>query len=358
MATIDVLLPVKNGINFLAESLDSVQSQSFQDWRLLVLDHGSTDGSRELAEQYHARDPRVELHSFPDADGLSGLLNKGLDICDCRYVMRHDADDICYPDRMAISLEAFARNPGCVVIGGQADVINAEGAAIGDMKMPIGSKRVGAASLFRNPVAHPTSMLDFAEVSRLGVRYGNDFLNLLPQEQQIRVMNLAEDYFLFGQLAIQGKCNNVPQKLIKYRWHGNNVSATRFDDQMKVSLRVSRYLVHAFAMLSKVPYFDPAPFCNHGGLLFDVDGQTDFSDEFEKMAASVRDGFDHANEVERELAFRKLASTRHEALLLWRYFFFQTHNEAETGEWDAIRSWLIRRFPGKRRMSAPAESMA
>ena len=136
MAKIDILLPVKNGKDFLAESIDSVLAQTVQDWRLLVLDHGSTDGSREMAEAYHARDPRVEVHSFPEAHGLSGLLNCGLAIADCEFVMRHDADDICYPDRLEVVLAAFAAMPGVVAIGGQADVIDGEGRPIGEMSMP------------------------------------------------------------------------------------------------------------------------------------------------------------------------------------------------------------------------------
>ena len=86
MATIDVLLPVKNGIDYLAASLDSICMQTFRDWRVLVLDHGSTDGSLELAEDYHRRDPRIEVHSFPQAEGLAGLLNCGLEISDCKYL--------------------------------------------------------------------------------------------------------------------------------------------------------------------------------------------------------------------------------------------------------------------------------
>ena len=125
MAKIDVLLPVKNGMDFLAESLDSVQAQTFQDWRLLVLDHGSTDGSLEMAAAYAARDPRIEVHPFPQAAGLSGLLNCGLDIANAEFVMRHDADDVCLPERMAITLAAFAAEPDCVAIGGQAEVMDA-----------------------------------------------------------------------------------------------------------------------------------------------------------------------------------------------------------------------------------------
>ena len=163
---------------------------------------------------------------------------------------------------------------------------------------------------------------------------------------------------MFGQLAILGKCTNVPSQLIQYRWHGSNVSATRFREQVEVSLTISRYLTRSFCIMHDLPYFDPAPFCNHGGILFDVAGQTDFSDEFAQMAHTLRRGLGASEELERELMYRKTASTRQEARLLWRYFQFQSRNAPETGEWNAIRAWLIRRFPGKPSMSVAEELAA
>jgi glycosyltransferase involved in cell wall biosynthesis len=355
MARIDILLPVKNGKDFLAESINSVIAQTFTDWRLLVLDHGSTDGSREMAEAFQARDPRIEVHSFPQAKGLSGLLNCGLDMADCEYVMRHDADDICMPDRMEVTLAAFNALPGCVAIGGQAEVIDAAGRRIGSMDLPVGVTRVTAASLFRNPLAHPTAMLRLDELARRGVRYGTDFLKVLPANQSIKVNHLAEDYFLFGQLSIMGLCTNVPQQLIRYRWHGNNVSAIGFVDQMGLSLDVSRFLTRSFCTMHDLPYFDPAPFCNHGGMLFDVNGQMNFDTEFGKMAATLHRGLGASPEVERELRYRKAISTRNEAALLWRYHRFRTADAPETNEWTAVRSWVLRRIPGKHRISVPLE---
>jgi len=355
MARIDILLPVKNGKDFLAESIDSIRAQTVTDWRLLVLDHGSTDGSREMAEAYQARDPRIELHAFPEAQGLSGLLNCGLDIADCEYVMRHDADDICMPDRMAVTLAAFETLPDCVAIGGQAALIDGAGQPVGNLDTPVGTARVTAASLFRNPVAHPTVMMRFDELKRLGVRYGADILKVLPAHQSIEVSNLAEDYFLFGQLAILGRCANVPQQLIRYRLHGNNVSATRFNEQMALSLVVSRFLASSFCARHGLPWFDPAPFCNHGGMLLDVNGQMNFDAEFEKMATALRRGIGPSPEVERELRYRKAISTRNEAALLWRFNRFRTACAAEKDEWSAVRSWLVRRLPGKRRISVSPE---
>lgn len=355
MARFDILLPVKNGKAFLAEAIDSVRAQTFTDWRLLVLDHGSTDGSREMAEAYHARDPRIQLHSFPHAQGLSGLLNCGLDIADCEFVMRHDADDICLPERMAVTLAAFEARPDCAAVGGQADVIDAAGNKIGDMSVPVGSARVSAASLFRNPVIHPAAALRFDEVRKLGVRYGVDMLKVLPEHQRLEVPGLAEDYFLFGQLAVMGKVTNLPQKLLRYRWHGNNVSAARYVEQMEMSLAISRSLTRSFCAMHDIPWFDPAPFCNHGGILFDVGGQMNFDVEYARMADALRRGFGPSVELERELSYRKTISTRNGAALLWRYNRFRTAHVPETNDWSAVRGWLIRRLPGKRRLSVAPE---
>ncbi|MHB1677798.1 MAG: glycosyltransferase family 2 protein [Sulfuriferula sp.] len=343
MATIDVLLPVKNRFDFLAESLDSICNQRFKDWRLLVLDHGSTDGSLDLAYQYQERDARIEVHSLPDIVGLAALRNRGLELCDCRYVMLHDSDDVAFPDRMEVVLAAFRDQSDCIVIGGQAVTINRAGKDTGHVMVPVGKNRVSAAIFFRNPITQPAAMMDFAAMQKLGARYGGDFLKVLPSAQSIEVNNLAEDYFMFGQLAVMQQCTNIPASLIKYRWHGGNVSVTRFQEQMKVSLEVSRFLVRSFCVMHDLPYFDPAPFCNLGGLLFDVAGQTDFAAEFEIMANTLRRGLGASAELERELAYRKVIATRNEVALLWRYYQFRSRHTPETGEWNAVRSWLIRR---------------
>lgn len=355
MAKIDILLPVKNGRVFLAEAIDSIRAQTITDWRLLVLDHGSTDGSIEIAEAFEARDPRVELHSLPQAEGLSGLLNCGLDMADCEYVMRHDADDICLPDRMAVTLAAFAAQPDCTAVSGQADVIDGTGTKIDNLRLPIGAAGVSAATLFRNPISHPASMLRFDHVHKMGVRYGIDILKALPEHQRMKVPALAEDYFLFGQLGVLGKASNVPQKLIRYRWHANNVSVTRFTEQMELSLAISRSLARSFCTVHGLPWFDPAPFCNHGAILYDVDGQMNFDAEFEKMAAALRFGFGPSPELERELGYRRAISNRNKIAMLWRYSRFRSAHAPETNEWNAVRGWMVRSLPGKRRITVAPE---
>ena len=130
MATIDVLMPVRNGVRFLGESIESIIGQTYADWRLLILDHGSSDGSAELANSYAERDGRIRVLSMPTAEHLGGLLNAGLQQCDCRYVMRHDADDIALPNRMALMNDFYAANKQYVVVGGEALMIDSASQAI------------------------------------------------------------------------------------------------------------------------------------------------------------------------------------------------------------------------------------
>ncbi len=358
MAKIDVLLPVKNCHAYLGEAIDSVCKQTWRDWRLLVLDHGSTDGSVELAHSYAARDKRIQILSFPDAQGLSGLLNRGLEHCDCQYVMRHDADDLCLPQRMDLSLQALQAAPGMVVVGGQALVIDGRGRLSGALRLPIGSARLTAASFYRNPILHPALMLDFAAADKLGARYGADFLRVLPPEHSLKVDSLAEDYFMYSQLAMLGKCISIPDRLIRYRWHANNVSKLRFEEQMRLSLRISRFMARSFCAMHGLPLFDPAPFCNHGGKVFDLGEQNDFDEEFVRMAASLELVLGPSDELARELSYRYVLATRHVPSMLARYGWLASRYRTETGEWYAVKSWLLRHLPGRGCQRAGLERMA
>ncbi|MES2831793.1 MAG: glycosyltransferase [Pseudomonadota bacterium] len=348
MATFDVLLPVKDGIAFLAESIESIIGQTYQDWRLIVLDHGSTDGSVELSNHYAERDARVIVRAFPNAVGLSGLLNCGLDLCDCKYVLRQDADDVSMPDRMMVLSKTFDENPSVVLLGSLGDVIDARGEKIGSIDMPTGPNGVAATILFRSPLCHPSVAMRFGALQSLGrvngtkVRYGLDFLGAIPSARRMTVPGLAEDYFLFGQLALIAPCQNIPNKLIKYRWHGANVSTTKYLAQIQMALEISRYLAESLSILKNVPHFDPAPFCNHGESLFNIHGKTDFSAEFAVLAQVLRDTISASEELERELAFRKVISNRSILPMGLRFATFMRQHKTRPAESNTIRSWMLR----------------
>lgn len=342
MATFDVLLPVKNGKEYLAEALDSICGQTYRDWRLLVLDHGSTDGSFELAQTYAERDRRIVVHAIPEAHGLAGLLNAGLELCDCKYVLRQDADDISLPQRMEVLAEALEADPQLVLVGSLGDVVDAQGRKIGILDMPTGQHAVRIATPFRTPVAHPTVAMRLDGLCRLGARYGEDFIGAMPPQRRMQVPGLAEDYFLFGQLALVSRCMNLNRSLIRYRWHGGNVGATKYVDQTQVALNISRYLAESLAVMHGAEYFDPAPFCNHGVNLLNFGDKTDFSREFRQLQRSMHKAMPAGAALQRELSYRHAISNRTRPVMAARYLRHALQYGVRHVEWRTVRSWLIR----------------
>jgi glycosyltransferase involved in cell wall biosynthesis len=339
VATFDVLIPVRNGLPFLAESIDSIRNQTLSDWRLLILDHGSSDGSLELAQRYAEDDVRIKVFSFPEADGLGGLRNLGLERCDCKYVVWQDADDVALPNRMELTVEALAAAPAQVAVGGEGTMIDADGHRIGYVFRPIGSERVTAASFFYCPTLHGTITLNFAAWKALGASYGADILKALPPSENISVKQYAEDYFIFGQLALLGVCSNIRVPLIKYRIHGASTSQSNAQSQMDLSYSISRFLSRSFCRMKNLPEFDPVPFTNHGGRPYRADNQ-DLSDEFRRMSEILLSGLGDSAALRRELAFRRVLATSRPFRRVIRYAGFELTHRHNGLERSILLGWL------------------
>ena len=87
-----VIIPVYNGENALKKCLDSIAAQTFQDYQVLIVDDGSTDGSATVAKQYIQRDERFVLISM-EHGGPGAARNKGLLRAEGDYILHMDADD-------------------------------------------------------------------------------------------------------------------------------------------------------------------------------------------------------------------------------------------------------------------------
>jgi peptidoglycan/xylan/chitin deacetylase (PgdA/CDA1 family)/SAM-dependent methyltransferase len=116
---VSVVMPMYNAAPFLAEAIESVLCQQFEDWELLIIDDGSTDASREIAERYASADPcRIRVFRHPDLanHGLSSTLNLGIARSRADIIAFLDADDTWLSDRLSHDVDVLRKNPSACAV--------------------------------------------------------------------------------------------------------------------------------------------------------------------------------------------------------------------------------------------------
>lgn len=107
--SVTVVLPVYNGGRWLLSAVESIRRQTFQDWELLLIDDGSTDGA--VQSVYALADSRIRILQDGQKKGLAMRLNEGIDQARGRYLARMDADDLALSERLAAQVDYLDRHP-------------------------------------------------------------------------------------------------------------------------------------------------------------------------------------------------------------------------------------------------------
>ncbi|MCK4081104.1 glycosyltransferase family 2 protein [Acinetobacter radioresistens] len=107
---VSIGIPFYNAEDFLADAINSVIKQTFEDWELILVNDGSTDNSLEIARFYEKKDIRIRVISDGLNKKLPYRLNQIIDESKYEYIARMDADDLMHPDRIKIQLNYLNEN--------------------------------------------------------------------------------------------------------------------------------------------------------------------------------------------------------------------------------------------------------
>jgi len=202
---VSVLLPVWNGERFLRASIDSIASQTFRAFELIVISDGSTDGSLEIAREAAGLDSRIVVLPLPH-DGLPAALNAGIAAARGAYLARMDADDLAVPARLERQVAYLDAHPHCVVVGSAVDVVDAQDEHLGIVRFPAAhADIVGALAVGRTGLAHPAVLMRREAVAAAGGYRANAF----P----------SEDLDLWLRIRHHGEFANLDEPLLRYRRH-------------------------------------------------------------------------------------------------------------------------------------------
>lgn len=100
MPLISIVTPAFNAAPLLAETIGSVQAQSFTDWELIIVDDGSMDSTIPTAERAALQDERIRIIRLAEHGGTANARNKGMDAATGRYTAFINAGDIWLPHKL------------------------------------------------------------------------------------------------------------------------------------------------------------------------------------------------------------------------------------------------------------------
>ena len=210
---ITVALSVYNGERFLAEAIDSVLAQSFEDFEFLILDDGSQDSTRTIILDHAARDARIRP-ILRENRGLVASLNQLLTEARAPLVARMDADDICLPERFARQVAYLDAHPAVGVLGTWTEDIDESGAPhpVVTRDHPCTHEAFLAAVEHGLPLlCHPAVTYRRDVVLSVGGYHG--------------AFKHCEDLDLWLRLAAVTRIANLPERLLRYRHYEQQVSS-------------------------------------------------------------------------------------------------------------------------------------
>ena len=218
MPKVSILMPVYNAGQYIAQAIESIISQSFKDWELILINDGSTDNSESVVMQYE--DDRIYYIKNAENLRLIKTLNKGIDYCDGQYIARMDADDICLPDRLKQQVDFLDSHTDYLMCGTSASVIDNSGKKTGKIHNLTDNSYLQISLLFSPSFIHPSMMIR---------------KEILQQNKYDEAYKHVEDYELWCRIARQGKIANIDKELLEYRWHDSNVSVlhSKVQDELK-----------------------------------------------------------------------------------------------------------------------------
>ena len=208
---VSVIMPVYNSKKFLEESVDSVLSQHYDSLELLLIDDGSTDGSRDTIRKLAAKDQRIKPIFLQSNRGSASARNAGIKQAEGHYIAFLDSDDIWLPEKLAIQLP-FMQETGAPVSFTAYRKMDSSGKLGGTVQIP---EKVNYHQLLKtNSIGMLTAVFDRETVGK----------RLLPE------IRLHHDYALWLEILRNGHLAwGLNQVLAHHRIHGSSISRNKMD---------------------------------------------------------------------------------------------------------------------------------
>lgn len=223
---ISVLMTAYNAEAYIDLAIQSILNQTYKNYEFIIIEDCSKDKTWEIIQKYAKKDKRIITEKNKKNLKAGGSSNKGIKMCKGKYIVRMDADDWSYPDRIENQVKFMEEHPKVVVSGGTLIVCDENLKPLGARFYKRTNEEIRKEALRLNPIPHPASIWRTNAVMKT---------HLYPTDR-----GMSEDYGLTLEISQFGEMSNIEDKLIKFRVHSKSISNSRMALQQRVTLELSR----------------------------------------------------------------------------------------------------------------------
>lgn len=184
---IDILLPTFNNSKSIRKAVESVLEQTYGNFRLIIINDGSTDDTKSILTELSQRDKRIYVLNNSINLGIGKSLALGLELVTAPFTARMDGDDEWLPEKLSKQIEYFKFNPEYAVVGTAVLLLNAKEDRH-KFRQTISRPNGGLSSLVNDYVYHPTVLMRTPVLRKVG---GYDFRLRKSEDKDlwIRILN-------------------------------------------------------------------------------------------------------------------------------------------------------------------------
>jgi glycosyltransferase involved in cell wall biosynthesis len=220
MSRVSVGLPVYNGERYLVEAIDSILSQTFEDFELIISDNASNDRTQEICKDYQNKDHRIRYYRFSKNMGVARNYNRVFELSKSEYFRWASADDISAPEQIQRCIEVLDREPDVVLCYPKTIIIGEDGEFIKEYDDNLDLRLLSAKERF---------FTFFDRVRLCNVQYGLMRSIALGQTSLLRNYP-GSDVVLLGELTLYGQFFEIPDFLFYRRFHSQASSSITNDE--------------------------------------------------------------------------------------------------------------------------------
>ncbi|MGL4880200.1 MAG: glycosyltransferase family 2 protein [Waterburya sp.] len=210
MPTVTVVIPAYNAIRYLAETMDTVLSQTYQDFEVLIVNDGSTDETPNWVNQLSEKEPKVRMISQVNK-GLAAARNTGIKESEGEYIAILDADDLWEPTKLQKQVDCLDKNPKAGLCYTWTALADNEGKDTGRV----------VASHAEGNVWQQLTEINFVCCGSTPMIRRSCFETVGFFAEDLR---FSEDWDMWLRIAMKYPFVVVKEPLIRYRQHPNNMS--------------------------------------------------------------------------------------------------------------------------------------